>query len=65
MMVWSCHEEDCNEDCNEVKDEGKETKRKTNTRWLDNMDSHLKGKNTSQKDVLETKCLEDIDFSIN
>ena len=27
-------------------------------RWLDNIDSHLKGKNTSLKEVLETKCFE-------
>ena len=25
-------------------------------RWLDNIDSHLKGKNASLKEVLETKC---------
>ena len=49
------------EGCNEVKDEGKETNRKTNTvrlRWLDNIDSHLKGNNTSLKEVFETKCFE-------
>ena len=27
-------------------------------RWLDNIDSHLKGKNTSLKEVFETKCFE-------
>ena len=27
-------------------------------RWLDNIDSHLKEKNTSLKEVLETKCFE-------
>ena len=27
-------------------------------RWLDNIDSHLKRKNTHLKEVLETKCLE-------
>ena len=27
-------------------------------RWLDNIDSHLKGKNTSLKKVLDTKCFE-------
>ena len=27
-------------------------------RWLYNMDSHLKQKNTSVKEVLESKCLE-------
>ena len=27
-------------------------------RWLDNIDNHLKGKNTSLKEVLETKCFE-------
>ena len=40
-------------------------------RWLDNIDKHLKEKNASLKEVLETKCLgeskilEDIDFSLN
>ena len=34
-------------------------------RWLDIIDSHLKGKNTSLKKVLETKCFENIqDWSI-
>ena len=27
-------------------------------RWRDNIDRHLKGQNTSPKDVLETKCFE-------
>ena len=27
-------------------------------RWLDNIDSHLRGKNTSLKEVLEMKCFE-------
>ena len=29
-----------------------------NTTWLDNIDRHLKGKNTSLKEVLRTKCFE-------
>ena len=48
-----------------LKMEGKRPRGRPRLRWLDNIDSHLKGKNTSQKDALETKCLEDIDFSIN
>ena len=62
-MVWPCHEERGRlnaEGCNEVKDEGKETKRKTRLRWLDT-DSHLMGKkHTSLREVLETKCFENI-----
>ena len=27
-------------------------------RWLDNIDSHLKTKNTSLKEILATKCFE-------
>ena len=58
-MVWPCYRERGTvnaEGCNE----GKETnwKTKTNIRWLDNIDSHLKGKNSSLKEVLETKCIE-------
>ena len=74
-MVWPCHEERRrvnSEGCNEVKDEGKETKRKNkNKTAIDNIDSHLNGKDTSPNDVLETKCfqnvqyLEDIDFTTN
>ena len=29
-----------------------------NTKWLDNIDHHRKGKNTSLKEVLRTKCFE-------
>ena len=29
-----------------------------NTTWLDNIDRHLKEKNTSLKEVLRTKCFE-------
>ena len=28
------------------------------TMWLDNIDRHQKGKNTSLKEVLQTKCFE-------
>ena len=47
------------EGCNEVKDEGKETEGKTNTKVvLDNINNHLKRKNTSPKEVIEKKCFE-------
>ena len=53
-------------------DEGNETKRKNkNKTAIDNIDSHLNGKDTSLSDVLETKCfqniqyMEDIDFTTN
>ena len=70
----SCHEERGRvnvEGCNEDKDEGKETEKKAkNEMWLDNMDSHLKGKNASLKEVGPTRnemfreqtILDDIDF---
>ena len=37
---------------------GKRPGRRPRLRWLDNIDSHLKEKNTSLKEVLETKCFE-------
>ena len=37
---------------------GKRPRGRPRLRWLDNIDSHLKGKNTSLKEVLETKCFE-------
>ena len=37
---------------------GKRTKGRPRLRWLVNIDSHLKGKNTSLKEVLETKYFE-------
>ena len=58
-MVWPRREErgrvnaQC---CDAVKDEGKETKRKTT--WVDNIDRHQKGKNTSLKEVIRPKCFE-------
>ena len=61
LMVWPCHKERCRfnaEGCNEVKDEGKQTKWKTTTKVARHIDSHLKGKNTSLKEVLETRCFE-------
>ncbi len=36
----------------------KTPRRRPRLRWLDNIDSHLKGNNTSLKEVLETKCFE-------
>ena len=60
-MVWPCHEERGRvhaEGCGAVKDEGKETKRKTKTKVARHIDRHQKGRNTSLKDVLKTKCFE-------
>ncbi len=37
---------------------GKRPRGRPRLRWPDNIDSHLKGKNTSLKEVLETKCFE-------
>ena len=37
---------------------GKRPRGRPRLRWLDNIDSHLKGKNTSLKEILETKCFE-------
>ena len=34
----------------------KETKRRPRLRWLDNIDRHHKGKNTSLKEVLRKEC---------
>ena len=59
-MVWPCHEERERvnaQGCDAVKDEGK---RRPRLRWLDNIDRHQKGKNTSLKEVLQTKCFENI-----
>ena len=59
-MVWPFHEERGRvnaQGCDAVKGEGKETKRKDYT-WLDNIDRHQKGKNTSLKEILRTKCFE-------
>ena len=44
--------------CDAVKGEGKETKKRPKLRWLDNIDRHQKGKNTSLKEVLRTTCFE-------
>ena len=41
-----------------LKVKGKRPRGRPRLRWLDNIDSHLKGKNTSLKEVLETKCFE-------
>ena len=37
---------------------GKRPRGRPRLRWLDNIDSHLKEKNTSLKEVIETKCFE-------
>ena len=37
---------------------GKWSRGRPRLRWLSNIDSHLKGKNTSLKEVTETKCFE-------
>ncbi len=41
-----------------LKMKGKRPRGRPRLRSLDNIDSHLKGKNTSLKEVLETKCFE-------
>ena len=41
-----------------LKMKGKRPQGRPRQRWLDNIDSHLKGKSTSQKEVLRTKCFE-------
>ena len=41
-----------------LKMKGKRPRGRPRLRWLDNIDSHLKGKNTSLKEALETKCFE-------
>ena len=41
-----------------LKMKGKRPRGRSRLRWLDNIDSHLKGKKTSLKEVLETKCFE-------
>ena len=41
-----------------LKMKGKISRGRPRLRWLDNIDSHLKGKNTSLKEVIETKCFE-------
>ena len=41
-----------------LKMKGKRPRGRPRLRWLDNIDSQLKGKNTSLKEVLETKCFE-------
>ena len=60
-MVWPCHEERGRvnvQGCDAVKGEWKETKRRPILMWLDNIDRHQKGKTTSLKEVLRTKCFE-------
>ena len=54
-----------------LKMNGKRQRGRPRLRYLDNIDSHLKGNNTSLKEVLETKCFENqilediIDFLLN
>ena len=64
-MVWPCHKERGRvnaEVCNEVEDKGKETDMKTNT----NVARHLRWphemKKTYLKEVLQTKCFENIQY---
>ena len=42
----------------DLKMKGKRPRGRPRLRWLDNIDSHLKGKNTSLKEVLETTFFE-------
>ena len=46
-----------------LKTKGKRPRGRTRLRCLDNIDSHLKRKNTSLKEVLETKCFENPKYS--
>ena len=41
-----------------LKMKGKRPRGRPRLRWLDNIDSHLKEKNISLKEVFETKCFE-------
>ena len=41
-----------------LKMKGKRPRGRPRLSWQDNIDSHLKGKKTSLKEVLETKCFE-------
>ena len=41
-----------------LKMKGKRPRGRPRLRWLHNIDSHLKAKKTSLKEVLETKCFE-------
>ena len=41
-----------------LKMKGKRPRGRPRLRWLDSIDSHLKGKKTSLKEVIETKCFE-------
>ena len=45
-------------DVTKSKMKGKRPRGRPRLRWLDTIDSHLKGKKTSLKEVLETKCFE-------
>ena len=42
----------------ELRVKGKRPRGTPRLRWLDNIDSHVKGKSTSLKEVLGTNCLE-------
>ena len=42
----------------ELRVKGKRPRGTPRLRWLDNIDSHVKGKSTLLKEVLRTKCLE-------
>ena len=41
-----------------LKRKGKRPRGRPRLGWLDNIDSHLKGKATSPKEILETRCFE-------
>ena len=45
-----------------LKMKGKRPRGRQRLRWLDNIDSHLIGKNTSLKEVVETKCFENREY---
>ena len=58
-MVWPRREERgrVNAQCvMQLKMKGKRPRGKTT--WVDNIDRHQKGKNTSLKEVIRTKCFE-------
>ena len=60
-MVWPCHDERRRvsaEVCDEGKDEGKDTTGKIKTNVV--IDSHMKGKSKSRKEILRTKCFKNI-----
>ena len=64
-MVWPCHEESVSvntEGFGKAKVKMKGKRPRGRLRWLDIIDSHLKGKNTSLKERIETKCFEKLHY---